>query len=237
SRGGTRLSRPGAVATAGGQRHAQRPSTLLLRCGATRDRRDMRDRTLMRLLLIAYEFPPSPSPQSLRWTYLVRELAAMGHEVHVLTVDLGGETPGLPALPDSVRIHRTFPGLLRGALALHREHRMRHPRKPRGADADAAATANPVAALRPPRNWKQRVSEAVQAVAGQLHFPDIRGEWRRHGQRALGRLVATMRPDVVISSHEPATTLELGLSLRGMRLPWIVDMGDPVLAPYTPRRW
>ena len=67
----------------------------------------------MRLLLIAYEFPPSPSPQSLRWTYLVRELALQGHEVHVLTADLGGTTPGLPPLPDSVRVHRTFPGLLR----------------------------------------------------------------------------------------------------------------------------
>ncbi|TYT23082.1 glycosyltransferase family 4 protein [Luteimonas viscosa] len=189
----------------------------------------------MRLLLIAYEFPPSPSPQSLRWTYLVRELAALGHEVHVLTVDLGGETPGLPALPDSVRIHRTFPGFLRGALALHREYRMRHPRKPPGPESTRPEGGGD--ALRPPRNWKQRISEAVQGVAGLLHFPDIRGEWRRHGKRELGRLVMTLQPDVVISSHEPATTLELGLTLRGSRVPWIVDLGDPVLAPYTPSRW
>src|SRR5690606_12288415 len=31
--------------------------------------------------------------------------------------------------------------------------------------------------------------------------------------------------------------LELGLSLRGSGLPWVVDLGDPVLAAYTPRRW
>ena len=37
----------------------------------------------MRFLLIAYEFPPSPSPQSLRWAYLVRELIALGHQVKV----------------------------------------------------------------------------------------------------------------------------------------------------------
>ncbi|MDH5833093.1 glycosyltransferase [Luteimonas kalidii] len=202
----------------------------------------------MRILLIAYEFPPSPSPQSLRWTYLVRELDRLGHEVHVLTVDLGGETPGLPLLPDSVHVHRTFPGLLRGALAFHRDYRMRHPRPPRIAPqadtpaereavvAPAAAGSAPVA-LRPPRNWKQRVSEAVQAVAGQLRFPDIRGEWRGYGRRRLRTLMASVRPDVVISSHEPATTLELGLAVRGSGVPWIADLGDPVLAPYTPRRW
>lgn len=197
----------------------------------------------MRLLLIAYEFPPSPSPQSLRWTYLVRELALQGHDVHVLTVDLGGETPGLPELRGSVRIHRTFPGMLRGALALHREYRQRNPRKPAPtptpalAPTSAPASTAPVTALRPPRNWKQRVSEAVQAVAGMLHFPDIRGEWRRHGRRALRRLLVELRPDLVISSHEPATTLELGLAVGRAGIPWVADLGDPVLAPYTPRRW
>lgn len=196
----------------------------------------------MRLLLIAYEFPPSPSPQSLRWTYLVRELALQGHEVHVLTADLGGTTPGLPPLPDSVRVHRTFPGLLRGALAMHRDYRQRNPRKPASPPATDAtpagdASPTPLTALRPPRNWKQRLSEAVQAAAAMLHFPDIRGEWRRHGRRALRRLLVELRPDLVISSHEPATTLELGLMVRRAGIPWIADLGDPVLAPYTPRRW
>ena len=42
-------------------------------------------------------------------------------------------------------------------------------------------------------------------------------------------------PDVVIASHEPATTLELALGL-GRERRWIADLGDPVLAPYTPGR-
>jgi glycosyltransferase involved in cell wall biosynthesis len=40
-----------------------------------------------------------------------------------------------------------------------------------------------------------------------------------------------------VSSHEPATTLELGLLAKRAGYPWIIDLGDPVLAPYTPRRW
>jgi len=187
----------------------------------------------MRLLLIAYEFPPSPSPQSLRWTYLARELDALGHEVHVLTADLGGHTPGLPALPASVHVHRSFAGPLRGLLAARRRKR----EAARATSPGAGSNAAPLQPLRPPRNWKQRVSEAVQGAAAFIHYPDIRGEWRRWGQRALERLLDEVRPDLVISSHEPATTLELGLLVRRRGLPWVADLGDPVLAGYTPQRW
>lgn len=199
----------------------------------------------MRVLLIAYEFPPSPSPQSLRWAYLVRELHAHGHDVHVLTANLGGDTPGLPHLPDGVHVHRTFPGLLRGALAMHREYRARHPHPAPGdtprprlpADAAKAPPAPPApAALRPPRNWKQRISELVQEVVAWVRFPDIRGEWRYWGARRLRRLMQEIKPDVLVSSHEPATTLQLALGIAG-NVPWIADLGDPVLAPYTPARW
>lgn len=190
----------------------------------------------MRLLLIAYEFPPSPSPQSLRWAYLARELHALGHEVHVLTADLGGHTPGLPALPDGLHVHRSFAGPLRGLLALLRKHR----RWVEGASAtkpstgDAAPTLQPI---RPMRSWRQRISEAVQAGAAFLTYPDIRGEWRPWGRRALRRLIDSVDPDLVISSHEPATTLELGLLAQRRGLPWVADLGDPVLAGYTPPRF
>ncbi|PBJ82821.1 hypothetical protein CMZ84_11935 [Lysobacteraceae bacterium NML93-0399] len=192
----------------------------------------------MRLLLIAYEFPPSPSPQSLRWTYLARELHLLGHEVHVLTADLGGETPGLPRLPDDVRIHRTYPGPVRGLMSWLRKRRQR---KIEAGLVDAAQVAadqpSLAAAIRPPRNWKQRVSEAIQATAQFIHYPDIRGEWRPWGARGLDRVLDAIAPDAVISSHEPATTIELALRARRRGLPWVADIGDPVLASYTPPRW
>jgi glycosyltransferase involved in cell wall biosynthesis len=194
----------------------------------------------MRLLLIAYEFPPSPSPQSLRWTYLVRELDALGHDVHVLAPDLGGETPGLPALPDSIRIHRTYPGFMRGLLSIMRKRSLSKAQNaPATNQASTGALAGSItaASLRPPRNWKQRISERVQTVAAHLYFPDIRGEWRIWGLRELRRLLRTVRPDVVISSHEPATTLELGLEAKRGGALWVADLGDPVLAAYTPARW
>lgn len=192
----------------------------------------------MRLLLIAYEYPPSPSPQSLRWIYLTRELARLGHEVHVLAPDLGGDTPGLPPIPAGVTVHRVFPGPVRGLMSYLRKRAHRKREMSAGTShADAAAAAPPPVPLRPPRNWKQRISEAIQATAQFVHFPDIRGEWRFWAARALPALLDRLQPDLVLSSHEPATTLELGLQARRRGFRWVADLGDPVLAGYTPRRW
>lgn len=188
----------------------------------------------MRLLLIAYEFPPSPSPQSLRWTYLARELDALGHEVHVLAPDLGGTTPGLPTLPRGIVVHRCFAGPFRGLVALRRRLR----RGPQNAAEGASTPTQPVPAmLRPPRNWKQRISELVQGALETVIYPDVRGEWTPWARRELRRLLEQVRPDVAISSHEPATTLVLGLEANARGIPWVADLGDPVLAGYTPRRW
>nr|WP_295382555.1 glycosyltransferase [Pseudoxanthomonas sp.] len=187
----------------------------------------------MRFLLIAYEFPPSPSPQSLRWAYLARELVARGHRVKVLTIHLGGETPGLPELPPALETHRTFAGPVRGLLAHLRDRRQSRP-APASTDNGHAAAVSP---LRPPRSWKQSLSEAAQGFAARFVFPDVRGEWFPWARRALIRCLEEFHPDIVISSHEPATSLELGLIAKARGYRWIADLGDPVLAPYTPARW
>lgn len=187
----------------------------------------------MRILLIAYEFPPSASPQSLRWAYLTRELALSGHDVHVLTIDLGGTTPGLPALPDSIRIHRTWPGPIRGLVARSRKRRQRQMQSQDGTAAAASVVARGL--MRP--GWKLALSARLQKLVEYICFPDLRGEWRRWGSRALQPLLQRLQPDVVISSHEPATSLELGLQAKRAGFPWVADLADPVLAPYTLPHW
>lgn len=186
-----------------------------------------------RILLIAYEYPPSPSPQSLRWSYLSRELSRLGHEVHVLTIDLGGQTHGLPELPDDIKIHRTYPGPFRGYIASRRKRHEAQTKRPTGTAAAALRTAQ-----KPSRaGWKHRVSLLAQRTFEHFIFPDIRGEWYMPARRQLKRLLTELRPDLVISSHEPATTLQLGVLAKEAGFPWIADLGDPVLAPYTPWRW
>lgn len=191
----------------------------------------------MRILLIAYEFPPIPSPQSIRWAYLTRELAGLGVDVHVLAPDHPGYGPshGLPRLPAGVSVHRTFPGPFGWLLRKLARRRLV------GGSTCEEADPSP-SPIQPPKpqaalNWKGRVLLALQAAAGWLVFPDVRGEWNPWAKAGLHRLLDSIKPDLVISSHEPASTLELGLLAvdRGYR--WFADLGDPVVASYTPQRW
>ncbi|GGA66716.1 hypothetical protein GCM10011521_01070 [Arenimonas soli] len=218
----------------------------------------------MRLLLIAYDFPPVPSPQSLRWAYLVRELARAGHQVHVLAPDVPGYGPGgLPQVPDSVRIHRVFPGPFMGLLAAWQRRRIAAgtlASEGSGAPAQAGLAEScdkssvPPGGAAPVLNWKGRLRErllfsgrglnwkgeladAIKRVLGLWLFPDARAEWMPWARRSLDRLLKDVNPDAVVTSHEPANSIELGLRARKRGFRWIADLGDPVLAPYTPRRW
>ena len=197
----------------------------------------------LRILLIAYEFPPSPSPQSLRWAYLGNRLAGMGHEVHVLAPDIGGSMEGLPEPAPGVHVHRTWPGPVRALLGFLARRRPAAavpatancgPSTPVGG---SGALQDPASAEPPRLNWRGRLLEHLQAVVSRLVFPDLRGEWKRPAQRALHRLLDEIGPDVVVSSHEPATTLQLGLEAKRRGFRWVADLGDPVLATYTPPQW
>lgn len=194
----------------------------------------------MRVLLIAHEFAPIPSPQSLRWTYLVREIAALGHRVEVLAPDHPGYGPsrGLPALPEDVVVHRTSPGrftrVLSTLLALRRSA------TPLNTGGVGAAPTPQRAVVRagPVRlNWKGRLVERIRTLYASGLFPDIRAEWNAPARKALRPLLASMNPDLVVVSHEPASTLPLGLLAKRLGYRLVADLGDPVCAPYTPRRW
>lgn len=205
----------------------------------------------VRVLLIAYEFPPSPSPQSLRWAYLARELQACGVEVHVLTAQSGWSQSWVGP-SDGVLIHRTphwsFASLV--AMARHR-YRMCLRRAalkgdqealPRVAPATRTDSPSPAFAFVPQPgpvklNWKGRLVQRIQVMADARVFPDERGHWLPTARARLRDLLRALDPDVVISSHEPATTLQLGRLAKQKGFPWIADLGDPVLSFYTPARW
>jgi hypothetical protein len=189
----------------------------------------------MLILVIAYEFPPSPSPQSLRWAYLARELHRAGHQVEVLTIDLGAAEAGLPALPREIVVHRTFAGPVRGLVAWRRRRRARVAIPTARSDGDGALAARRDIPSR--SGWKHRLSLALQRVGEWIWFPDLRGEWRPYAQARLDALLSQRPPDVVISSHEPAITLELGLRAQRAGFRWVADLADPVLAPYTLPHW
>ncbi|MGY0560305.1 glycosyltransferase [Luteimonas sp. A277] len=205
----------------------------------------------LRVLLIAYEFPPSPSPQSLRWAHLVRELLELGAEVHVLTAE-NWWPPTSTQPPPGAIVHRAWPGGVAGIIALSRRWRRLSGRSESEAAATDATDAKPREAGGPTRparvvpgsvapgatlNWKGRAVDRFNKLIRRFTFPDERGRWEPFARRELEKLLDSLQPDVVISSHEPATSLRLGRVAKERGFPWVVDLGDPVLSFYTPERW
>lgn len=179
----------------------------------------------MRILLFAYEFPPVLAAQSLRWYYLANELAELGVEVDVLTPSFRDLWGFNPVFAQGVRIHRCFPGPfigLSGWLAARLQ-------------TGAVPTEQPAAApLTPPLS--ERLYRRARRLLDQILLPDVRTEWLPFAWRTACRLHAARRYDLIISSHEPGVDLLLGLrAQRRWRLPWIADLADPLVAPYTPR--
>lgn len=223
----------------------------------------------MRFLLVAYDFPPIPSPQSLRWAYLANELAEAGHDVHVLAPDIEGYgAGGLPAPHAKVHVHRVWPGPF-SAWKTWRLRRRRVPSSPSGsASAGVAMAPEPSKGRAAALNWKGRLRHNLReslrigpvavalgrrcgldlqaggnlmdlprSIAELWLYPDIRAEWWPWARWKLLRLLARVRPDFVITSHEPANSLPLGLLAHQKGYRWVADLGDPVLSPYTPERW
>nr|WP_159677792.1 glycosyltransferase [Luteimonas sp. 9C] len=193
----------------------------------------------LRVLLIAYEFPPGPSPQSLRWARFARELVGHGVELRVLTVQRDAERVRLPA-PSGLVIDRTPPGAVSGLIAhvraRHVVEQTGQPYAP-GRANDESAVASSADFNEMSLNWKGRLVRQFDRASGVLAFPDHFGQWAHAARLRLKQLLDAFVPDVVISSHEPATTLELGRVARERGFAWLVDLGDPVLTSYTPHRW
>ncbi len=185
----------------------------------------------MRVLLIAYEWPPITAAQSLRWFYLANGLAELGVKVHVLCPSIKPETPFSGALHEGIVEHRVWPGPFVGTLqaVLHRSANA----KVSNALADVGTKE---VGFRLVNGLARRAYVQVRRLLDQLLFPDVRTEWYPFARGALLRVMKQYQFDVVVSSHEPGVDLILGnLAQRKSNLPWVVDLADPLVAPYTPK--
>lgn len=64
-----------------------------------------RGRSAVRVLLIAYSYPPDPMVGSFRPAKVARALRAAGHDVDVVTARMPGETASVRPAPDGIRVH------------------------------------------------------------------------------------------------------------------------------------
>lgn len=187
----------------------------------------------MRILLIAYEFPPIISGQSLRWFYLSNELAKLGVEVHVICTDM-------PALPKNntefhpgVKIHRVWAGpyvglsqLLYLWLSKPRENNNPHPTRRK------ISTENHIDS----KSEMTKLYRVGRRFLDKIIFPDLRSEWFPSAVLRMRNVLRTNTFNALVASHEPGISLMLGLlAKRRTKLPLVVDIGDPITTSNAPR--
>lgn len=163
----------------------------------------------MKLLLITYSYTPDFTPRAFRWSAVVGELVARGHEVHVLCASpvLGrAEAPG-PV------IHRVKDWLLNGSK-----------RVTAGASANKVPARGAVIAMA-----RKLVRQCVRMVWRGLYWPDHACGWVIPALRKALALDAETSFDWIISSSHPFSGHLVGLLLKtkATNARWLVDISDP----------
>ena len=179
----------------------------------------------MRILLIAYSFPPFQDGQSLRWYYLSNALARLGTKIDVITVKHPLEDKTSWEFHKNIDVYRIFPGPIE-FLALRAKRKM-------GVEGEGNKE------LRKSMKFKIMKSSywGVRNVFGNVLPGDVRTEWFPFAVRFIEGNMDIGKYDYLITSHEPWVDSLLGLYLkkRNVKIRWIADFGDPYVALYTPK--
>jgi len=178
----------------------------------------MVDEKNLKVLLIAYAYPPLWEAQSVRWYYLSKELARAGIKVDVLTIRYPGRIEDLPG----IRVYRTFPGPFNKTVF--------------------KALSNPSVFSAKVRRtgvflMAKKLYRAVRRFLEYLMAGDTRNEWFFIAYFKALKLLKENRYDFVITSHEPVVDTLIGLALKRKGIKWIADLADPISAEYYPTFW
>lgn len=163
----------------------------------------------MKLLLITYSYTPDLTPRAFRWSAVVGELVAHGHEVHVLCASPLRDEVDLPG----ARIHRVKDWLLDGSK-----------RVTAGVPLSTNSARGGLVAMA-----HKMIRQCVRMVWRSLVWPDSAGGWVIPALRKARQLDAEIGFDNIISSSHPFSGHLVGLLLkrqaRGAH--WLVDISDP----------
>ncbi|MEB2233096.1 glycosyltransferase [Xanthomonas campestris] len=167
----------------------------------------------------------------MRITRLTDELAENGHHIRVLSRTVPPGTSMVREPGPGIEILRTSPGAFEALID------KASTRKIDSVAGGKLVDAN-VVPIHSGLNWKGRTVGIARQVMDLLTFADGRSAWSRGAISAGQKLIAQLRPDLLVASHEPAASLQVALALADrFRLPLLAELGDPVMAPYTPRHW
>lgn len=185
---------------------------------------------MTRILLIAYDFAPIESAQSIRWRNLTEQLVRHGFKISVITARLPGS--GELASPiGNVECHKVYSGPFSHLASWILRATQRLEKKSPTAGRDDY-----------PSTFKSAPATAKKVVTGVKRFldivlvPDARIEWAPFAVRKAKHLLSKHEFDFVIASHEPSISLFVAAVIQKRAgCPVVADLGDPVVTPFTHR--
>lgn len=167
----------------------------------------------MRLLVVSYAFPPYNSIGGLRVGKTVKYLLKSGHDVRVLTAL---DQPFQPTLtveapPENVIYSRSFNVRKPAEVAL-------------GKNANAAAENKLPQGGRLTSTLKKALGFPLRTL---VYFPDAFIGWLPYALGAGKRLMAEWKPDLILASSPPPTSLLVAHRLsKRFGIPWVADLRD-----------
>lgn len=160
----------------------------------------------MRILLITHSYPPDLTPRAFRWVTVAEHLAAMGHEVDVVSA----RPAASPAeeLSERLQVHRVLDPVSRLVTRYSGKGR--------------AFGGRPNMLHRFLR-WLHRHTWR------RLYWPDYACAWYFPAVRKASALIERRRHEVMVSVSHPFTGHLVGLALkrRFPQIRWLADVGDP----------
>jgi glycosyltransferase involved in cell wall biosynthesis len=173
----------------------------------------------MKVLIIAFAFPPANVIGAIRVGKLARYLDRLGHDVRVLTTDVIDDR-SLPLEIPRDRVIYTdyrergnlldfFAGPFRARSLVNPAPAVERGQKP----SDTAKS--------PFRSFVRRQYYSM------LHIPDMRASWIKTAVPAGRRLMEQWRPEIIFASAPPYTGLIVASRLaRAFHVPWVADFRD-----------
>lgn len=158
-----------------------------------------------KILIIAYNFPPLISPQSLRWFYLAGELTKIGYGVDVLTIKMPQRFRDLlDSLTGGIKVRRTFPGFFYHLT-------FRFSKESRDAEKGRTEQLTIKDSL-----WKLLTfaHSRIYKMLNSILVPDIYSEWLPFAIGAGLKLIKINRYNVIITSSEPRVCHIVGYYLK-----------------------
>jgi glycosyltransferase involved in cell wall biosynthesis len=193
--------------------------------------------TAVKILFIAWYFPPSNTIAAVRLGKLSKFLTRAGHEVRVITARGAPYAATLPVEIAESRIYRTAWTDINAYQARAKTAvRRLLAATPQGSGVDVGPAPPSRERPRGSAYHGSRLSRLYQLL---FNFPDRRIGWLPAARREALRLLEGWRPDAIFATAPPFTSLLIGyLISRATSVPLIVEFRDRWSDdPYYPPPW